>query len=74
MIEHFEHSDGLGAIYPSMQYAIMALDVLGYDANHPLRVQAEAEFKKLMVDDESRASTCSPASRPFGTHPSPPMP
>ena len=32
MIEHFEHSDGLGAIYPSMQYAIMALDVLGYDA------------------------------------------
>ncbi len=53
MIQHFEHSDGLGAIYPSMQYAIMALDVLGYETSHPLRVQAEAEFRKLMVDDES---------------------
>ena len=30
MVKHMEHSDGLGAIYPSMQYAIMALDVLGY--------------------------------------------
>ncbi len=30
MLEHFEGSDGLGAIYPPMMYAIMALDVLGY--------------------------------------------
>lgn len=51
MIEHFDSSDGLGAIYPSMQYAIMALDLLGYGADHPLRRQAEDEFNKLMVDD-----------------------
>jgi squalene-hopene/tetraprenyl-beta-curcumene cyclase len=51
MIEHFDGSDGLGAIYPSMQYAIMALDLLGYGPDHPLRRQAENEFEKLMVDD-----------------------
>jgi squalene-hopene/tetraprenyl-beta-curcumene cyclase len=53
MIEHFDGSDGLGAIYPSMQYAIMALDLLGYGADHPLRRQAENEFEKLMVDDST---------------------
>jgi squalene-hopene/tetraprenyl-beta-curcumene cyclase len=52
MIQHFEASDGLGAIYPSMQYAVMALDVLGYGASHPLRVEAEKQFNHLMVDDE----------------------
>ncbi|MBV9302632.1 MAG: squalene--hopene cyclase [Acidobacteriaceae bacterium] len=51
MIEHFEGSDGLGAIYPSMQYSIMALDVLGYAADHPLRIGAETQFNNLIVDD-----------------------
>ena len=40
MLERFEGSDGLGAIYPAMQYAIMALDVLGYGAGTPLRRKA----------------------------------
>jgi squalene-hopene/tetraprenyl-beta-curcumene cyclase len=53
MIEHFKSSDGLGAIYPSMQYAIMALDVLGYKPDHPLRIEAERQFKHLMMDRES---------------------
>ncbi len=52
MIARFEASDGLGAIYPSMQYAIMALDVLGYGPEHPLRIQAERHFNSLMLDDE----------------------
>ncbi|MGI8959355.1 MAG: squalene--hopene cyclase [Bryobacteraceae bacterium] len=52
MIERFEGSDGLGAIYPSMQYSIMALDVLGYGPDHPLRVEAEKQFNHLIVDDE----------------------
>ncbi len=54
MIRHFSGSDGLGAIYPSMQYAVMALDVLGYPADHPLRVEAERQFNHLMVDDGRR--------------------
>ncbi len=52
MIRHFDHCDGLGAIYPSMQYAVMALDVLGYGPDHPLRIEAEKQFDNLMVDDE----------------------
>ncbi len=52
MIQHFEASDGLGAIYPSMQYAVMALDVLGYGPEHPLRIEAEKQFNNLMVNDE----------------------
>ena len=50
MIQHLEGSDGLGAIYPSMQYAIMALDVLGYALDHPLRIEAQKQFDSLMFD------------------------
>ncbi len=52
MIRHFDRCDGLGAIYPSMQYAVMALDVLGYPPDHPLRIEAQKQFDDLMVDDE----------------------
>ena len=54
MVERFEMSDGLGAIYPPMMYAVMALDVLGYPANHPLRQEAVRQFEALMVDDGRR--------------------
>lgn len=54
MTKHFEGSDGLGAIYPSMQYAIMALDQLGYPKDHPDRRRAQAEFDMLMVDNDRR--------------------
>ncbi|MBV9267171.1 MAG: squalene--hopene cyclase [Acidobacteriaceae bacterium] len=64
MIEHFDGSDGLGAIYPSMQYAIMALDVLGYGPEHPLRRQAEAEFNALMVDDDRHGFYMQPCFSP----------
>ncbi|HEX4770125.1 MAG TPA: squalene--hopene cyclase [Bryobacteraceae bacterium] len=64
MLERFEGSDGLGAIYPSMQYSIMALDVLGYGPEHPLRQQAEREFNKLMVDDDRRGFYMMPCFSP----------
>jgi squalene-hopene/tetraprenyl-beta-curcumene cyclase len=51
MIERMEDSDGLGAIYPPMMYSVMALDVLGYAKDHPLRVRALSQFNDLMVDD-----------------------
>ncbi|HTM50049.1 MAG TPA: squalene--hopene cyclase [Bryobacteraceae bacterium] len=54
MIERFEMSDGLGAIYPPMMYAIMALDVLGYAEDHPLRQEAVRQFEALMVNDGER--------------------
>lgn len=52
MIEHLEASDGLGAIFPSMQYAVMGLDLLGYPPDHPLRREAQYQFDRLLVDDE----------------------
>ena len=51
MIERLEHSDGLGAIYPPMMYSVMALDVLGYAEDDPVRVEALRQFDKLMVDE-----------------------
>ncbi len=47
-------SDGLGAIYPPMMYSVMALDVLGFAPDHPLRVEALRQFDALMVDDGER--------------------
>lgn len=54
MIERLRHSDGLGAIYPAMMYAVMALDTLGYRKDDPLRVAALRQFNSLMVDDGDR--------------------
>jgi len=51
MLERMKHADGLGAIYPPMQYSIMALDVLGYPENSAVRVEAVRQFESLMVDD-----------------------
>jgi len=44
MLERLQGSDGLGAIYPPMMYAIMALDVLGYAEDHPVRREAVRQF------------------------------
>lgn len=52
MLERFRHSDGLGAIYPPMMYAIMALDLLGYAQDHPERVEAERQFERLIVEQD----------------------
>ncbi|HWB97602.1 MAG TPA: squalene--hopene cyclase, partial [Bryobacteraceae bacterium] len=54
MVGHFAGSDGLGAIYPPMMYAVMALDVLGYPADHPLRMEALRQFENLLADDGDR--------------------
>jgi squalene-hopene/tetraprenyl-beta-curcumene cyclase len=54
MLERLPHSDGLGAIYPPMMYSIMALDVLGFAADDPVRVEALRQFNRLCVDDGER--------------------
>ena len=40
MLERFERSGGLGAIFPPMVYALMALRLLGYPDDHPQVVRA----------------------------------
>jgi len=42
----------LGAIYPSMMYVIMALDLLGYPEDHPDVQEAVNQFMNLLVDDQ----------------------
>ena len=60
MLERTKYSDGLGAIYPPMMYAIMALDLLGYAPDHPDRVEAQRQFDNLMVvgEDELYFQPC----------------
>ena len=65
MLERFENCDGLGAIYPPMMYAIMALDVLGYPEDHPKRQEAVRQFEHLMVDDGRRPLFFQPCFSPI---------
>ncbi len=50
MLEHFERSDGLGAIYPAMLNAIVALRYLGYSQDDPQVIRAMYEFERLGID------------------------
>ncbi|MGE5567620.1 MAG: squalene--hopene cyclase [Rhodospirillales bacterium] len=54
ILERTRYSDGLAAIYPPMMYTVMALDLLGYPPDHPDRVEAEAQFERLLTDDGER--------------------
>lgn len=54
MLDHTRYCDGLGAIYPSMMYLIMALDALGYPSDHPDLKDALAQFDALMTQRGSQ--------------------
>jgi len=60
MLERFEGSDGLAAIFPAMLNALIALKALGYPDNHPQIVRAERELKKLEHEtaDSVRIEPC----------------
>src|SRR4029453_2784993 len=52
MVERMgEGSEGLGAIFPAMLNAMMALRVLGYPDEHPLVKKADRDFAHFFVDD-----------------------
>ena len=54
MLDRTRHSDGLGAIYPSMMYFIMALECLGYPRDHPDLVEAVRVYEALMTETPER--------------------
>jgi squalene-hopene/tetraprenyl-beta-curcumene cyclase len=73
MLERLEMTDGLGAIYPAMLNAIIALRCLGYSEDDPQVIRARDEFEKLGIEEPanaprcpSRPSACSPACRRSG--------
>jgi squalene-hopene/tetraprenyl-beta-curcumene cyclase len=50
MLERFEKSDGLGAIYPAMLNSIVALRCLDYSLDDPQMIRAMDEFENLGID------------------------
>ncbi len=51
MLERFEMSDGLAAIYPAMMNSIIALRCLGYSVDDPQFIRAMDEFEKLGIEE-----------------------
>jgi squalene-hopene/tetraprenyl-beta-curcumene cyclase len=49
MFDHFRKSDGLGAIFPPMVNAVMALKVLGYPESHPAFKEAMRQLQGLEI-------------------------
>jgi len=60
MLERFEGSDGLAAIFPAMLNALIALKALGYPDDHPEVVRAHRELTKLehYTQDSMRIEPC----------------
>ena len=52
MLDRLQYSEGLGAIYPAMMYAIMAMDALGYERDHPDLQLALKQFDALILESE----------------------
>jgi len=60
MLERFEGSDGLAAIFPAMLNSLIALKALGYPDDHPQVLRAEKELKRLEheTEDDIRIEPC----------------
>jgi squalene-hopene/tetraprenyl-beta-curcumene cyclase len=52
MLERFERSDGVGAIYPGIMNSIIALRCLGYSVDDPQFIRAMDEFEALGIEEE----------------------
>jgi squalene-hopene/tetraprenyl-beta-curcumene cyclase len=60
MLERFEGSDGLAAIFPAILNSLIALKALGYADDHPHVIRAAGELKKLEheTEDSVRIEPC----------------
>jgi len=60
MLERFEGSDGLAAIFPAMLNSLIALKSLSYPDDHPQVLRAERELKRLEHEtpDSVRIEPC----------------
>jgi squalene-hopene/tetraprenyl-beta-curcumene cyclase len=60
MLDRFEGSDGLAAIFPAMLNSLIALKALGYPDDHPQVKRAAHELKKLEheTEDTVRIEPC----------------
>jgi squalene-hopene/tetraprenyl-beta-curcumene cyclase len=51
IVEHFESSDGIGAIFPPIINSIIALRCLGYDNDHPFTRSQMLELERFEIED-----------------------
>jgi squalene-hopene/tetraprenyl-beta-curcumene cyclase len=63
ILERLEMTDGLGAIYPAMLNAIIALRCLGYSEDDPQVIRARDEFEKLGIEEPASAGLPEPTFR-----------
>jgi squalene-hopene/tetraprenyl-beta-curcumene cyclase len=63
ILERLNGGGGLGAIFPAMVNAYEALGLLGYPANHPLRINERSAIQDLLVVNEHSAY-CQPCVSP----------
>jgi squalene-hopene/tetraprenyl-beta-curcumene cyclase len=63
MLERLEMTDGLGAIYPAMMNAIIALRCLGYSEDDPQVIRARDEFEKLGIEEPASEAMPEPTFR-----------
>jgi squalene-hopene/tetraprenyl-beta-curcumene cyclase len=63
ILERLEMTDGLGAIYPAMLNAIIALRCLGYSEDDPQVIRARDEFEKLGIEQPATPEMPEPTFR-----------
>jgi squalene-hopene/tetraprenyl-beta-curcumene cyclase len=63
MLARLEMTDGLGAIYPAMLNAIIALRCLGYSEDDPQVIRARDEFEKLGIEQPATPEMPEPTFR-----------
>ena len=63
VVERLNGVDGLGGIFPAMVNAHLAFKCLGYEREHPLRVQTLGALRRLLVVGEESAY-CQPCLSP----------
>lgn len=61
--ERLNGEDGLGAIFPAMVNACIALDCLGYSKNHQARATCKRSIEKLLIEYDDMAY-CQPCVSP----------
>jgi squalene-hopene/tetraprenyl-beta-curcumene cyclase len=63
MREHMQGDGGIGAIFPAMANALMALKCLGYDDQHPDVVRGTKAINDLLIEQRDEAY-CQPCVSP----------
>ncbi|MGE3819692.1 MAG: squalene--hopene cyclase [Isosphaeraceae bacterium] len=54
MFDHFENSDGLGAIFPPMIYTVIALECLGYERDSAPYRWALDQLDDLLIEEDGK--------------------